>query len=76
MLVGDGMTFPVVDHALRSLGTLGEADIVARLAAGPDAPGQTPYVSALMTRRVLSVTKVPRSGYPRGSPAPPVTTII
>jgi CBS domain-containing protein len=46
---------PVVDHALRMLGIVSEADVIACLASGSVAPGQPPRVSALMTRRVLSV---------------------
>jgi CBS domain-containing protein len=49
-------SLPVVDHDLRLLGIISEADVVARLAMASDAPDATPRVSALMTRRVLSVT--------------------
>lgn len=46
---------PVVDHDGRLLGILSEADVVARLAQGPDDRGPGPRVRDLMTRRVLSV---------------------
>lgn len=46
---------PVVDHDGRLLGILSEADVVARLAQGPDDRGPGLRVSDLMTRRVLSV---------------------
>lgn len=49
-------SLPVVDHDLRLLGILSEADVVARLATASDASVDSPRVSVLMTRRVLSVS--------------------
>jgi predicted transcriptional regulator len=49
-------SLPVVDHDRRLLGILSEADVVARLAAAPHASVDSPRVSVLMTRRVLSVS--------------------
>jgi len=48
-------SLPVVDHDLRLLGIISEADVVARLASTTDTAVDRPLVSALMTRRVLSV---------------------
>jgi CBS domain-containing protein len=49
-------SLPVVDHDHRLIGIISEADLVARLATASDGPGERPRVSALMTRRVLSVS--------------------
>jgi CBS domain-containing protein len=48
-------SLPVVDHDLRLLGILSEADVVALLATAPHLAVQSAYVGRLMTRRVLSV---------------------
>jgi CBS domain-containing protein len=48
-------SLPVVDHSLRLLGIISEADVIARLARSPEARGSTPRVSDLMTLRVLTV---------------------
>jgi CBS domain-containing protein len=49
-------SLPVVDHDLRLLGIISEADLIARLATAPDAPEDRPRVGDLMTRHVLVVS--------------------